>query len=99
MNTAAAWMAARTAGAPAALRARAEEYLGQVPEGGTTAARLAAAARLALGAVLVQGQERSAALDLLAADSLVTLALLSQAEEAPAELERFAADLVHATAA
>ena len=78
---------------------RARAYLEQVPPGASNAARLAAAARLALDAVLAQGRERSAALDLLVADSLLTLALLSQAEEAPGGLGAFAADLIGATAA
>lgn len=99
MSTESAWIAARTAAAPAALRARAGEFLARVPAGGTAAVRLASAARLALDAVLGQGRSRSAALDLLAADSLLTLALLAQAETAPAELGTFAADLVRVSAA
>jgi hypothetical protein len=99
MSSEAGWVASRTAGAPAALRARAAEYLARIPAGGTKASRLAAAAQLALGAVLEQGRARSAALDLLAADSLLTLALLAQAEVEPVELETFAADLVRAAAA
>lgn len=96
--TAEAWLDARIAGAPPALAARAQAYLERVPPGGSTPARLAAAARLALDAVLAQGRARSAALDLLAADSLVTLALLCQAEEGPEALGAFAADLIGATA-
>jgi hypothetical protein len=98
MSTASVWIAERTAAAPPVLRARVGEYLDQTPTRGTIAARLATAAGLALDRVLARGQERSAALDLLAADSLVTLALLAQAEEAPAGLEAFAADLVRAAA-
>jgi hypothetical protein len=98
VTEAAAWFAARTTGAPPALRARAAEYLEQVPRGVAPASRLAAAARLALTGVLGRGRERSAALDLLTADALLTLALLAQAEAAPAALERFAADLVSDTA-
>lgn len=97
--TAAAWFTARIAGAPPALAVRAQAYVDRVPAGASSATRLAAAARLALGAVLEQGRERSAALDLLVADSLVTLALLSQAEEAPERLDTFAAELIGATAA
>ncbi len=99
MSAESGWVGARTAAAPAALRARAGEYLARIPSGGAPAPRLAAAARLALDAVLTQGRARSAALDLLAADSLLTLALLAQAEVEPAGLEPFAADLVRATAA
>ena len=99
MSEAAVWFAARTTGAPSALRARAAEYLGRIPAGGTVASRLAAAATLALTGVLDRGRERSAALDLLTADSLLTLALLAQAEARPEELERFAADFVSSTAA
>jgi hypothetical protein len=98
VTEAAAWFAARTAGAPPALRARAAEYLERVPVGGPAAPRLAAAARLALTGVLGRGRERSAALDLLTADALITLALLAEAEAAPAALERFAAGLVDDTA-
>lgn len=97
--TAEAWFTVRTAGAPPALAARVRAYVDRVPAGVSNAARLAAAAGLALDAVLAQGRDRSAALDLLAADSLLTLALLSQAEETPASLDAFAADLVDATAA
>ena len=97
--TAAAWLSARTAGAPPALTVRAQAYLERVPAGLSHAARLAAAARVALDAVLAQGRERSAALDLLVADSLVTLALLCQAEEAPGGLDAFAAELIGAMAA
>ena len=98
MKATSAWFAERTTGAPPALRARAAEYLERVPAGGATAARLAAAAQLALTGVLGRGRERSAALDLLTADALLTLALLAEAETAPAELERFAAALVSGTA-
>ena len=94
-----AWIAGRMSGAPAALRTRAVAYLEQVPADGGDATRLAAAARLALDAVLRQGRDRSAALDLLAADSLVTLALLAQATSDPAGLDAFAAGLVGAAAA
>jgi len=99
VSEATAWFAARTAGAPPALRTRAAEYLAQIPAGGPVASRLAAAATLALTGVLGRGRERSAALDLLTADSLITLALLAQAEAGPDELERFAADFVSSTAA
>ena len=97
--TTSVWLDARTAGAPPTLAARAQEYLQRVPPGGSDASRLAEAAHLALAAVLEQGRERSAALDLLAADSLLTLALLAQAESAPAGLEAFATDLVRTPAA
>jgi hypothetical protein len=97
--TAEGWFTARIAGAPPALAVRARAYLQRVPVGPSRAARLAAAGRLALDAVLAQGRERSAALDLLAADSLVTLALLLQAEEAPEGLGDLATDLIGATAA
>ncbi len=98
MTDASAWFAARTAGAPAALRARAAEYLERVPVGGAPAARLAAAAQLALDGTLGRGKDRAAALDLLTADALLTLALLAEAETAPATLDRFAAALVSGTA-
>jgi hypothetical protein len=99
VSEASVWFAARTAGAPPALRTRAAEYLARIPADGTVASQLAAAATLALSGVLSRGRERSAALDLLTADSLITLALLAQAEAGPDELERFAAAFVSATAA
>jgi len=93
------WLADHAAGAPPALRERALDHLRQTPDDGPLAARLAGAARVALDAVLRQGQDRAAALDLLAADSLLTLALLAQAEESPAGLEPFARRLVSAASA
>ena len=54
---------------------------------------------LTLAAVMPQGRDRAAALDLLAADALVTLALLAQAETAPEGLGRFAEHLVRDTVA
>jgi hypothetical protein len=81
----AGWFAARTAAAPELLRARAEEYFRQTrAESGV--ARLEVAGARALEAAIDAGQNRAAALDLLAADALITLALLAQAEDEPATL-------------
>lgn len=95
----AAWMAEHTKDGPPGLRARAAEFLDQVPPGGTLASRLASAASLALTSVLGQGRDRAAALDLLTADTLLTLALLAQAERAPGDLGRFASDFVSTASA
>ncbi len=90
------WVAAHTARAPAALRERVHRYLAEVPPATPLPERLAVAARRALEAVLARGDDRGAALDLLAADGLVTLALLARAEESPGALADFAAGLVRA---
>lgn len=93
------WFAARTTGAPEALRLRAEHYFLEtaLPD---LATRLSEAGRAALGAATRDGADRAAALDLLAADALITLALLACAERDPAGLGRAAAQLrVHASTA
>ena len=99
MTDVAGWFAEHSTGAPEALRARVEHYLTAVPETASRAETLAAAANDALAAVVVQGRDRGAALDLLAADALVTLSLLAEAEEAPEGLGRFAEHLVKNTIA
>lgn len=99
MTDVATWFAEHTTGAPGALRARAAHYLGAVSGSTPHPEALAAAGALALAAVVADGRDRAAALDLLAADGLVTLALLAQASEAPDALGRFAEHLVHDTAA
>lgn len=93
------WYAGRSHGAPEALHGRVRDYLSSAPQGATDAETLAAAAAAALAAVMPQGRDRAAALDLLAADALVTLALLAQAETAPEGLGRFAEHLVRNTVA
>lgn len=80
-----AWFAERTAAAPELLRDRAEEYVRDIVDA-EGVSRLAAAGSWALGAAIATGEDRAAALDLLAADALITLALLAQAERDPAEL-------------
>jgi len=87
MNAAdgATWFAARTAGAPAALRTQAEGCFAAA-EGTDLPDRLCAAAEAALNRAIASGVHRPAALDLLAADALITLALLAQAEADPAML-------------
>jgi hypothetical protein len=87
-----AWFAARTAGAPAALRRRAELFF-SVTGPSDLATRLSDAGHAALGAAMRGGAERAAALDLLAADALITLALLAGAEADPVSLGRSAAAL------
>lgn len=79
------WFAARSAAAPELLRARAEAYFLRTQEE-SGVARLEVAGARALEAAIDAGQNRAAALDLLAADALITLALLAQAEDEPARL-------------
>jgi hypothetical protein len=88
-----AWLEARAAAAPAALRHRVLQHLTAAPPTGDLAGDLAAAARTALDLTLREGGTRDAALDLLAADALVTLALLAGAERDPAGLAGFARQL------
>lgn len=93
VNSLLAWFQEESAGAPAALRARAASYLERGAVSEDRAADLAAAAGAALAATLAHPGGRDVALDLLAADALVTLALKAQAERNPADLGRFAAGL------
>ena len=93
MTDAVEWFRGQSAGAPAALRDRAERYLERQPPGAARAAVIAAAAREALAATLAHPGDRAVALDLLAADALVTLALKASAIEDPDGLGRFAREL------
>lgn len=90
------WLAARTEGAPARLRARVLEHA--AGEGADTpgAEGLALAAERVLSIVEEHPGDRAIALDLLAADALITLALLAQAEAAPEGLGAFAEGLLAA---
>jgi hypothetical protein len=91
-----AWVEARTARAPAALRGRILEHVREVPASGSASADLASAANRSLAGVLAAPGDRTVALDLLAADGLITLALLRRAEDAPASLVEFARSLTDA---
>jgi len=93
LNDSLAWFAARSEGAPVALRERAAAFLRGVEDQPDAANRLARAAMDALAAALARPSDRAAALDLLAADALLTLALLRQSESRPAELAGFAGAL------
>ena len=93
MTDAVRWFREQSAGAPAALRARAEFYLQRQPDHPEPAAVLASAARDALAATLARPGSRAVALDLLAADALVTLALKARAATDPAGLGGFAEEL------
>jgi hypothetical protein len=86
------WFAARTAAAPELLRARAADYFRRAQEL-RGESRLELAGARALEAAIEAGQNRAAALDLLAADALITLALLAQAEGEPARLGELARGL------
>jgi hypothetical protein len=92
------WLDQHTSQAPAALRARVREHVGQSAAPGPLPVALAAAGRHALGRVVDHPGDRSVALDLLAADALVTLALLAQAQAAPDRLGEFATAVLHAGA-
>jgi len=87
------WFYQVSAGAPAALQARAAQYLDLAEPDLDLATSLAAAATLALRATLEHPGGRDVALDLLAADALVTLALQAQATSDPGQLAEFAAAL------
>jgi hypothetical protein len=96
--TLSAWVEARTAGAPAALRHRILEHVRSQPPGIAAPEALALAARQSLDGVLAAPGDRGVALDLLAADGLITLALLRQGEDDPAALATFARSLTEAAA-
>jgi hypothetical protein len=91
-----AWLRARTARGPAALRARVLEHARVPNDGATLAERLALAADRVLAIVEEHPGDRAIALDLLAADALITLALLAQAEAEPERLGAFAEGLLAA---
>ncbi|HEX6089225.1 MAG TPA: hypothetical protein VFZ13_03595 [Gemmatimonadales bacterium] len=93
LTSLAAWVEARTARAPGALRARVLEHVASIATSGNAAADLADAAHHSLAGVLAAPGDRTVALDLLAADGLITLALLRQAEDDPAGLVAFARSL------
>ncbi|MGH7561169.1 MAG: hypothetical protein ACRENB_09115 [Gemmatimonadales bacterium] len=87
------WFEEQSAGAPPELRARAARFVFETDRGSADpASALGVAARAALARALERGNDRSAALDLLAADALLTLALLARAELDAAGLAAFAAE-------
>lgn len=90
------WLADRTAGGPAVLRARVLEHAAAVGDAASPAERVALAAERVLAIVEEHPGDRTIALDLLAADALITLALLAQAEQRPEALLRFAENLLAA---
>ena len=92
------WAEDRTRGAPSQLRARALTHLDTVDAPASLPECLAGAGSAALRAAVSAGDDRSAALDLLAADALITLAVLASAEQSPASLEADAAALRLGTA-
>ena len=79
------WLAARTEGAPTALRERVEAYL-SATTGADGTDHLMAASRVALAAASGAEAGRAVAIDLLTADALITLSLLYQSESEPAAL-------------
>jgi hypothetical protein len=86
VSTLAEWYAARTAGAPERLVARARAFLDGAPGDLSSAVRLQRAGEAALDAAIAGGADRRAAIDLLAADALITLALLDVATARPGQL-------------
>ena len=88
-----AWLEQHTARAPEALRRRVTGYA-VAAAGPGIADSLAEAGRTALRHAVEGGDDRSAALDLLAADALVTLALLARAEQHPEGLAAFAREIL-----
>ncbi|MEP6590109.1 MAG: hypothetical protein ABJC19_02895 [Gemmatimonadota bacterium] len=80
------------------MRARALAHLGMVDAPGSLPECLADAGSAALRAAVAAGDDRRAALDLLAADALITLAMLASAEQSPTSLEADAAALRLGTA-
>ncbi|HSJ06702.1 MAG TPA: hypothetical protein VK936_08370, partial [Longimicrobiales bacterium] len=77
------WLAARSAGVPASLQTRMETALleAPAPAGSPVHAELAAAAIACLQAALRIGDDRSAAIHLLAADALITAACEAAADD------------------
>ncbi|HEX2167230.1 MAG TPA: hypothetical protein VHG09_08310 [Longimicrobiales bacterium] len=69
-----AWLAIRAGAVPPALEARMESAMDDVLEDDSIPAVLADAARVCLRDALAAGDDRSAALHLLAADALITYA-------------------------
>jgi hypothetical protein len=86
------WCEARLAETPPELAVRVREFIAVAPRS-RLPDRLAHAARRALARAAAGGNDRDAALDLLAADGLVTLALAAQVEVDVGGLEGFAARL------
>jgi hypothetical protein len=93
MSSRLAWLEARSAGAPPALRDRVRHYVDTIPSGLDLPDALAAAAISALEVTIGADGSRSTALDLLASDALVTLALQAKAEQDPARMATFARHL------
>lgn len=89
-----AWLAMRAGAVPPALEARMERAIDDAVGEDTLPAALADAARACLREALAIGDDRAAALHLLAADALMTCACEAAAEEGGDALD----DLVNATA-
>jgi len=86
------WLAAREPDIPEALRARMHEVLKGVAGGANdVAARFGFAATFCLQRALSLGDERGAALDLLAADAFLTHGAAAAAERGSDALNAFAA--------
>jgi hypothetical protein len=106
------WLTARSAGVPARLQARMEAAVLEAgaPVGSRVHAELAAAAITCLQAAIRIGDDRSAAIHLLAADALITAACEAAADEgldgldelratcAPARLDALVAEIAPAHA-
>jgi hypothetical protein len=86
-----AWLAMRAGAVPGALQTRMESAIAGL-DGDNVAAVLAEAAHACLGDALAAGDERGAALHLLAADALITYACEAAADADGSALAGLAAD-------
>ncbi|HSK19770.1 MAG TPA: hypothetical protein VK912_11540 [Longimicrobiales bacterium] len=82
-----AWLATRAGAVPPALEARMESAMDDVVGQDTVPAALAAAARVCMRDALAAGDDRSAAVHLLAADALITYACEAAADGRDAEFD------------
>jgi hypothetical protein len=87
-----AWLALRAGAVPPSLEARMEAAVDAVGDGRSVHRDLADAALRCLLAAARLGDDRGAALHLLAADALITAACEAAAEAGPAALEAVRAD-------
>jgi hypothetical protein len=88
-----AWLADRAESVPSALQAEMASALQEVSEERRMPAVLAEAARICLLRALQHGDERAAALPLLAADALVTYACDAASAEGDDALQELASSL------
>ncbi|MGH7448341.1 MAG: hypothetical protein ACRELT_12315 [Longimicrobiales bacterium] len=85
-----AWLALRAGAVPPVLEARMESAIDDVFDHDASADALADAARSCLRDALAAGDDRAAALHLLAADALITYACEAAADDGPEALAALA---------